>query len=465
VRRVGRWYVGTRQLPSLDAGPLATVTPSVQFPVGPDASARFQVDARGTPFPILGRHLNLIFSLSPTDYGFVLDDTLAKGFNSIYIKVPITPGNDNGTGRDADGNLPFAKRLDGATYTGSFTFSDINNEAPDFNTTAAAEPFWRNFDRFLAACLTRGLLVFWQPAYVGFHNTDWWMGLDNILVANGAAKLEAYGAWVAGRYQNQKNLVWMLGGDKGTDGTPFSSPETAVLTGFHTGLKSVVTASAQYSALWLRDSIAKDLFASDITLNGTYAAALQVNNQGARAWAFSPTTPAYMQECPLEPGSGIVRRFMAWGWLSSVGGYMFLNGDVAAFVPTYLANLNTQGTLDTKRLNELIRSIQWWKLAPDNAAISAGGGTVDTETQVAVASSFAADGGSLLFAYCPPSHTGTLTLTMSRMRGLTRARWWDPTNGAYTDDSSGLANSGTHEFTKPGTNALGDNDWLLRLDA
>jgi hypothetical protein len=58
------------------------------------------------------------------------------------------------------------------------------------------------------------------------------------------------------------------------------------------------------------------------------------------------------------------------------------------------------------------------------------------------------------------------TVDMSTItHGSVRARWYDPTSGSYTTDgASPLANSGTHAFTTPGTNAAGSTDWVLVLD-
>jgi hypothetical protein len=55
----------------------------------------------------------------------------------------------------------------------------------------------------------------------------------------------------------------------------------------------------------------------------------------------------------------------------------------------------------------------------------------------------------------------------SAMSGLSRARWYNPTSGVYTDITSGaynLPNTGTHVFTSPGNNGTGYSDWALVLD-
>ena len=51
---------------------------------------------------------------------------------------------------------------------------------------------------------------------------------------------------------------------------------------------------------------------------------------------------------------------------------------------------------------------------------------------------------------------------MSKMRGSTTGRWFDPTSGTYQGIGT-LPNSGTRSFAPPGVNAAGDRDWVLIL--
>ncbi len=69
-------------------------------------------------------------------------------------------------------------------------------------------------------------------------------------------------------------------------------------------------------------------------------------------------------------------------------------------------------------------------------------------------------------AYVPPTATGTRTLTvnMAQLSGVATARWFNPTSGVYTTISgSPFANSGSRNFTTPGENGTGNNDWVLVL--
>jgi hypothetical protein len=449
-------FASVLRLGIIGEAPVATAqTASPAFPVR--ANGAYLIDANNNPFPILGRVCWMITRLSPANYRGVMDDSAAKGFTAIEVKPPLAP---SGFQFDASGNLPFLKRLDGANWTGQvIPYSNINAEAPDFTTPN--EAFWANVDAFFAYAEQKGLLVMWFPAYVGYNATDWWM---DMMVANGATRMRTYGTWIANRYRNQKNLVWMIGGDKGTGQFPFNSNEMAVETAFVQGLKSVSTVSTLYSSEWLRGSMSKDLFASDISLNGTYASSTDIINQGARAWAYSPKTPAYAQEYPFEDlsGTGNVRPLTMYAWLSTIGGYLFGNGVFTDFESNYPQYMNTAGTLHAQRLNTFIQSIAWYTLAPETTAITANKGSTGNQTWVA--SAVSSDRG-LFVAYMPPSHGGSITVDMSVMRSVTTARWWDPTNGSYSTPTTGLPNSGGRTFTRPGNNSAGQGDWMLVLTA
>ena len=250
--------------------------------------------------------------------------------------------------------------------------------------------------------------------------------------------------------------------------------ESALLT----GLKSVTgQQSVFFSAEWDSESIATDqaTFGASMTLNGVYSWTGDVNNHGRRAYAYSPVEPAFLLEEPYDEegpdGNGVngsatqpVRRFQWWGWLSTIGGYISGNGYVWPFnAPAWRNHLDTQGSRDMARLNAFMGSIAWYKLVPSGLSgmrtlITAGGSSVSSSDYVAAA---ATPDGTLLVAYVPPAHSGSITVDMAAMSGPTRARWFDPTSAAYTTIGTGLTNTGTRSFTPPGNNSAGAKDWVL----
>ena len=193
------------------------------------------------------------------------------------------------------------------------SYENVNSEAPDFTTPN--EAYWSFVDSFLAHCESRGILVFLFPAYVGGRGSD--QGWMDEIVANGTAKMQTYGAWIATRYKNRKNLVWMMGGDRGTPPNTFNRHRRDIQGALLTGLKSVSgQQSVLVSAEWASESIATDQVAlgASMTLNGVYSWSGKVSSHGRRAYhAVPPCQPSCsrsrtMKKDPTETASIRTRR-------------------------------------------------------------------------------------------------------------------------------------------------------------
>ena len=183
-----------------------TQSSTVSFPVRSSTNARYLVDKNNNPFPILGRTAWFVISQPVSGYRTFIDHTVSLGYNSIEIMGITHDPRANHPPFNGDNDLPFSKQLDGSAWKGSLVYSDIKKEAPDMTTPN--EKYWAYMDNFLSYCESKGILVFFFPGYVGYQDTD--QGWMEELVANGTDKAEAYGAWVANRYKNQTNIVWML---------------------------------------------------------------------------------------------------------------------------------------------------------------------------------------------------------------------------------------------------------------
>ena len=455
---------------------LAVPAPGATFPVSPAADARTLQDATGAPFPILGRTAWFITSLTQSEFQTFLDDTQARGHTAIEFHVINHDPRGNNEPFAGNGAAPFLSRLDGAPWNGDLTYGNINAEAPDFTTPNQA--YWSQADAILDYAESRGQLAFMFPAYVGYAGGE--QGWMQELVANGPSRIHSYGAWIATRYANRKNIVWMMGGDMGTGGNPFNPAQQAVEQALLDGLMSVPgQQSTLFSAEWNSESIGTDQvpFGPFMTLNGAYSWSGDVSNQARRAFAYAPVEPAFLLEEPYDEegpdGNGYnpsatqpVRRFQWWGWLSAVAGYISGNGYVWPFNPGWQAHLGTQGAQDMARLNAFVRSLPWMQLLPSGLGgmgtiVTAGGGSVSSPSYVAAS---ATPDGALVVAYVPPAHSGSITIDMTTLSAPARARWFNPTTAAYTDIGTNLPNTGTHDFTPPGDNGTGFTDWTLVLD-
>ena len=449
----------------------SSATGSVAFPVVTSVDRRYLQDQNGQPFPILGRASWAVVSLSEADYRSYLDDTANKGFNAIELMAIYRLDRCNNRPFAGNGEAPFTKDLSGASWTGSMVVD------PDFTTPN--EAYWSHVDGLLLYALTKGILCFVFPAYYG-HNGDFSEGWAEMISNNGASKMTTYGAWIANRYKLYPNIVWMLGGDSGTNpvfGVGGLAAERAMLS----GMQSVSgQASTNFSAEWSGDSIYTDQPDATLraagTLQGAYSSS--VSTWCRNGYAATPAMPAFLLEGPYDEegpdgtnananATQPVRRFQWWSWLSGIGGYILGNGYVWTFNSgVWSAHLNTQTTQDMARLNAFMKSIEWYTLVPSGLGgmgtiVTAGGSTPSATDYVAAAANPA---GTLLVAYVPPDHTGNITVDMTTMSGSAQARWYNPTTAAHTLISPSIANTGTHTFSPPADNGSGYSDWVLLLD-
>ncbi|MGC3946169.1 MAG: DUF4038 domain-containing protein [Chryseolinea sp.] len=450
--------------------PLASFC-QVAFPLKVSADHRYLVDQRDKPFPILGRTAWFIVSQSEEGYKKFITNTLQHGYNSIELSVITHWPMGNHAPFNAAGDVPFVRRLDGKPWLGKLKYDSIDIQAPDLTTPN--EKYWSFVDRFLEYCETKGIAVFMFPGYVGYEGQE--QGWMKELMANGS-KTEQYGAWVASRYRNRKNIVWMLLGDMGKFNDDQKRAEALLIK----GLKSVPDQSSnQYTAESNSGENAADNihFGQEMTLNGSYTWELKVPVPylARKAYAHKSVMPAFLLEEPYDEegpdgnnynpnATQPVRRFQWWGWLSTIGGYIAGNGYVWQFVdPVWQQHLDTQGAMDMRRLNGFVKSISWWKLIPSglDGMKTLVVNPANVDSSASYVSAAAAKDGSLLIAYLPPAHPGNVTIDMSALAKESYGYWFDPTSAKYSVIPGTLANKGMKDFAPAGKNSRGEHDWVL----
>ena len=447
----------------------------VSFPLRVSHDKRYLEDQRGKPFPILGRTAWFILSQPEKGYQQFVENTLSHGHNAIEFAAITHWPMGNHAPFNGEGEVPFLKTLNGSHWDGKLKYDSISLDAPDLTTPN--EKYWVFVDRFLEYCETKGLLVFMFPAYVGYNGEE--QGWMKELVANGKEKSMAYGTWIANRYKQRKNIVWMLLGDYGK----FNDEQQIVEQALIDGLKHVENQqSVQYTAESHSGENAADNphFGHEMTLNGVYTWELKVPVPylGRKGYAHEPTMPAFLLEEPYDEegpdgnnynpnATQPVRRFQWWGWLSTIGGYISGNGYVWQFVdPVWQQHLETQGAQDMTRLNKFIKSLEWWKLVPAglNGMKNIIKDPANIDTVASYVSAAAARDGSFLVAYVPPAHKGTIKVDVSVLSKRCFAYWFDPTDGRYIPAGrSPVSNTGIREFTPPATNHAGESDWVLLI--
>src|SRR6266487_6977369 len=326
------------------------------YPLKKSMDGRYLVDQNNIPVPILGRTAWFVISLPVSGYQTFISNTVSHAYNSIEMHVLNHDPRGNNPPFNGNGDMPFLKRLNGSDWDGSLTYTDPGTQAPDLTTPN--EAYWKYVDTFLSYCESRGIEVFFFPALAGYDGGN--QGCMQELLANGASKSQAYGNWIATRYKNQKNIVWMLLGDMGN----FTAAQKEVEGALITGLKNVAgQLSTEYSAEANSGQNSADQrdFGDQMTLNGTYTWTIKdmsVPKLGRIAYSHKPVMPAYLLEEPYDQEgpdgnnynpSAIqpVRRFQWEGWLSTIGGYISGNGYIWSFIsPYWQKHMDTKGSFD-----------------------------------------------------------------------------------------------------------------------
>jgi hypothetical protein len=131
----------------------------------------------------------------------------------------------------------------------------------------------------------------------------------------------------------------------------------------------------------------------------------------------------------------------------------------------YTAAFADPGRAHYKAHGDFLRSIEWWRLAPDTGSslVTAGRGTNGSESYVTVSKSSGPQNIALI--YVP--NGGSITVALSGFSGSVTVEYVDPTTGARSAASgSPFAASGSQSFnasSAKGNNAAGDPDWAILL--
>jgi hypothetical protein len=452
-------------------------SPAPAFPLRVAPNGRYLVGQDGRPFRIQAEAAWFLSAVAtPEMVTRYLDDRRAKGFNAFYLMAMVHPGGYPavpGAPRNHNGDPPFA------------TPGVFSTAAAD----AASQRYWAHVDLIVDEAARRGLVVMLAFTYLGFAGgaQGWW---QELLAQPSRQSCTDWGAWLGHRYRSRTNIIWFACGDyTPPPGSEGEAREIAVID----GIKSAGGASKLFMAemsppasVPSRESAA---IGPLLDLNGFYGYGRRGTGNSVaaanRAYHEVPPRPAFVQEpgyegedntgkLPADTAYGTRRsRFwsvLAGGTAGDGFGTAEISSNVGAFSP-WPSCLSSPGATASSHAFRLFASIPWWDLVPcggdgdPRKVIASGGGSFGDSDASYIASAITSD-RSWLLAYVPGTSRGkasrTFTLDAAAMSGTARARWWNPTTGAYTPIGRVPA-SGSRRFTTPGDNGAG-NDWVLVLD-
>lgn len=410
------------------------------FPLRVSENRRYLVDATGKPFFVLGDTPWFIQKLKIEDVRMLMDDRLAKGFNTLFLELL---DDSRIPSRDGYGNAAFE------------TDTDI---------TRPSKAYWDYAEQVLEEAERRGFFVILSELWYGAGEGLWihHVNPDNAKV---------YGAFLGNRFARFQNLMWMHAGDRNPDArlaecTRVLAREikAAAPHHLHTVHNAHEFASARFhhGDAWL-----------DVNLGYTYGPAyLHILPEYERR---DPARPVILGETGYEAEPNAIEllpdakkgdlwtpyriRRNAW-WAATSGATGYCAGTrLWRWEPNWRETMQVRSIREAPLLLRGLETIAWWRLVPDAKGefLTAGLGEWKGADRAAAA---LADDGSCGVVYLPTPRT--ITVDLAKVKGPVMVRWFDPTTGEFTTvQGAPFSGGGKREFTPPGANSAGESDWAL----
>jgi hypothetical protein len=423
------------------------------------SNKRYLVDSSDRPFYLVGDTAwCLVPGLTVSQATGYFQTRASQGFNAVLMDADVqlgaSPVGAPSRGpADANGNEPFNGTLSGGEY-------DVSTVPAANDTTSTAAKYWANVDQIIAAAAQSGIQIIFDV----YDNYNPWFGVDSS--PNSTAKLTAYGQFLGQRYVNFDNIIWMVGND-------YTESQTG-----DANLAAVIQGIRQYDTRHLGWAIDEYGAGFDNTALRSYFDVNSIYEYSPGPWRslylsqydradFGPVfniESGYENNTAIGVSDADVREEHYCFLSSGATGDTYGNEYVWPFASSWQdwqAALTSTGAHEVTYFAELVGSIAWSDLVPDeNGTVFQGVGSPEDYCGAYSA------GGTLALAYRPATGTASqsFVVDMSQLAGQVTARWYDPTAGTYAAIGS-FPNSGTHTFDSPSTNAAGQNDFVLVLQA
>lgn len=407
-------------------------------PLRASANGRYLVDAQGTPFFVHGDSgWSSITNLSEADALSYLDNCKSRHFNAVLVEViehhfSLHPP---------------------ANALGVSPFSGIA-----FQSTPSSA-YLEHVRWFVQQAALRGIVVFANPAYLGFGGGE--EGWHQELEATSLASAKAWGTFVAAGLAQQSNLVWHLFGD-------FDPPSHEKTNAVQAGLAAAAPQLTLFAHHFARGKSSTEAREPWLTWSYVYPPPVgYMHVEMLSGYDATPTVPqilgeGYYEGDPQLPTTEDVRR-QAWGALTSgAAGHFYGHRNLWAFgngfePADWRSALDAPGRTQMAYVEAFFRDRRWWLLEPDksNALVTAGRGAFESASYVTAA---LASDKSWAVLYLP-SRSGPVTVSRSKLSAKLNASWYDPRTG-QTSLIGSFPNSGSQQFSAPDS----VNDWVLVLE-
>jgi hypothetical protein len=410
--------------------PVAAAT--VNGPIRVSADGRHFIDRDGRPFFWLGDTAWPLFAQYTKDQAEAyLANRGRKGFTVIQGVLAW------GLGSGLESKTPLA---------------NANGDKPWLNDDPRTpnDAYFRHVDALVESANQQGLVLAMLPTW-GYYVND--------AATIDAPRARAYGRWLGARYRNAPNVVWVNGGDRVPTG--FEDVYRELARGLREGDGGAhpITyhpcgwrSSSQY--FHGDDWLAFDMIETWTEWAKVYPAVLA----DTLLWPRKPVVlgeGAYEDgpEYPQGPITPLVVRRQAWWTVMAGGFHTYGQNQMWRMEPGWEKTFDTPGAAHAARMKEIVTSLPWWELTPDQGLFATGVGSERT-LNAALRSSR----GDRALVYLSSQCTFTLHLDKVSSKNV-RVTWISPTSGERREagtyatgnfNGKTFPDARTQAFTVPG---------------
>jgi len=402
-------------------------------PLKVSSNGHYLVDQNNKPFFMMADTAwSLMVFLNPTKAKEYIDLRKAQGYNTILT------------------NITFNQRFASGPQGTAFENGDLSKPR---------EAYFKAVDEVIQYAASKNMVLKIGTLWTGSNGGKWGGSLPP------TDQFKAYGTWLGNRYKDYKNIIWFVGGDDTpyrnmdqirANATALKAADPNHLITYHTDSKAYNISGESWlgynSIQWNANSAPY-----------TYADARE-------GWGknkpYINMEPAYDPKacCGDTDTTEIKNRHN--GWWAALGGSLGVTYGgpestwrVGAGTNNIDTNgINRNGARHSAIIRKVLEPLDWQGLLSDwnNETVTGGRGSYGSTNYVTAGRT--AD-GSLIVAYAPQA--GTLTINLAKLSGNATARWYDPGNGNPVGTATTVSNSGSQNFSTPGTNSAGGTDWVL----
>jgi hypothetical protein len=432
-----------------------------RFPLS--VAGRHLVDATGQPFLLHGDTAwSLIADLTREDAELYLTDRAARGFNTILVSLI---------------EHKYATNAPANAYREPPFLIAGNYAKPN-------EKYFAHADWILSRARKLGIVVLLTPSYngIGGGEEGWYREME----ANGPDKLRDYGRYLGHRYKDFDNIIWVHGGD-------YDPPDKRLVTAIVEGIREV-DRRVLHTVHGSPETPVSEYWSGEpwLAIDSIYTYG-PVHDAALKQFARHTGRPFILMEAKYENEHDVSERDLRaqayQALLGGASGQIFGNNPIWHFdapgihqAPTgWKSALNSLGGRDMTHLHTLFDLLPWWQLEPnvDGLVQVQGDGAGRQRVIGAIADLLLVRGRgaglqqtsaamtkdrALAILYIPSASNVSVDLNRLRGPGVS-ARWYDPTSGRFIDGGSPQRSAVRADFTTPGPNGRGQDDWVLIVES